>query len=248
MKITHQLNIEKVPPRQLAHAMLGLRYWLPRGTDGFSTDAEQALSVNQQATDELSRASVVASQNDPYIRDVADVARKERPALHSVPLAEKIIIASGMELTGFGTMVYDEAVRHAWFFPLPWRQKQSWFHWRDQAEAELLDKACTLVGLDESLMLLHEYQAQKFKFLDLPKKEVSPFDVTLPGSIKEIITFSGLTWQILTGESQPGDSTIIDWHGREVRVRCLPHPYCCLIEPSRKKELWQGLIKLKYET
>ncbi|MBV7434241.1 hypothetical protein KRX19_04295 [Cardiobacteriaceae bacterium TAE3-ERU3] len=243
----HQLKRENVSPRQLAHAMLGLRYWLPRGENRFSTDAEQVLSGSQQTIAASSKPAAVLPQSRQYA-DVADTPQKERATAHAQISAEKITLASGVELTGHGTMVYDQAVSYAWFFPLPWRQNQSWNHWRDESEMQLLENACASAGLDDCLMLLHLYQAQKFEFLSLPEKEVSPLNVALPSSIKEIITFSGLTWLNLTGQSQSEDSVMIDWHGREVRVRCLPHPYCCLIEPNRKRALWQGLIKLKYET
>lgn len=229
---------------QLTHAMLGLRYWLPR----HSAVAEPNLPVSQRAflapqktAGEPANGDFDSSANRPALapaHEVAAAAEKSQP----------VVLAEGVVLCGSGVLLFERTTSQSWFFPLPWRGAQGWCAWRDAGEGQLLEAACDSVGLDAPVQaLLRRYHQQQLDFATLPDETVLAQDVLIPDSVKEVITFSGLSWQCLAGESKAEDRVMIDWHGREVRVRCLPHPYRCLLDASSKKALWQGLVKLKYE-
>lgn len=245
-------ELANITLRQLTHAMLGLRYWTPREIACPVSDTDHEIPSAQQRSLPISpgKGDFPARKGNLYdsyrIQSDSD-KRKNDGKQNTASAVGKITVASGVEITSHGTMVFDQVASHAWYFPLPWRKQEGWVQWRDSFEGRLLEEACQVVDISECASLLNVYQRLQFGFTELPDRDISVFNVQLPASVKEIITFTGLTWQHLAGDKQPEDSVIIDWHGREVRVRCLPHPYYCLLEASSKRALWQGLIKLKYE-
>ncbi|UJF25002.1 hypothetical protein L0B52_02345 [Suttonella sp. R2A3] len=213
-------------------ALLGYQRWLPRSV------CAGALAFDlQETTDRMD--ALLKSFNDQT---------PQQPLETSEPLALDWWVAHLshpplLQLTRDMSILHEAGAPEAWLLPPLYQGDQNaWTFWRSDSEAALWHAALNACGHYQAAGWFARALTEPVAAKQLPKQSIAADQWSMPESINTLWVIDGLAHHWFFAGKNTQRQLSIDWQGRQVAVRCVTHPYRCILDGRMKAQLWRDLI------